>query len=67
MEKWNRLTVVIGEGGWEDNGRKKGKGLVKEHVRSTDMDNCVGIDCRSRVDSGQRRAKEGQIGTTVVE
>ena len=31
METWNRLTVTRGEDEG-DNGGKKGKGLVKEHV-----------------------------------
>ena len=31
METWNRLTVARGEEGG-DNGGKKGKRLVKEHV-----------------------------------
>ena len=31
METWNGLTVTQGKGDG-DNGGKKGKGLVKEHV-----------------------------------
>ena len=32
MEIKNKLTITRGDGGEGDNGEKKGKGQVKEHV-----------------------------------
>ena len=54
---WNRLTVSRGEG---DNGGKKGKGLVKEHV-PMDMNNSVGIDWGFRVGCMEEGKGRGEL------
>ena len=65
MVTWNSLTAARENGG-VDNGGKKGKGLVKEHVWMTHGHEQLGGDWLGVGGTGQRRAM-GEIGTTVIE
>lgn len=55
-------------GGEGDEGRKKGKGLIKELVQMTrGQGNRARIDCGGAGERQDRGEQQGKIGTTVAE
>ena len=68
-KKKNTLTVTTGKGD-EDNGGKKGKGQVKEHVQRTHGQGQWGGDClweRGLDETRESNGGRGEMGTNVTE